>query len=484
MAFCKFSNVITNQTSTNIDNIFMTHYLPYAPDSCVKVYLLGLYRCQNINPFDNTLENFATTLNLSEEDVESAFLYWQEQGLVQLINVKPFEVVYLPIKKPNLSLKKFNKDKYENFNKEMQELLCERMISPTEYAEYYTFLESNKMEQTALIMITKYCTTLKGAGVGYNYILTVAKNWAFEGIKTAEQVEQKLNELEKNMGEIKEVLKILGIKRNASFEEHQLYLKWNKEMDFDRDVIFYVANSLKKKGKIDLLDKKLCKYFELKLFSIKEIEEFELNKENMLKTAKQITKTIGVYYENLDNVLEVYISTWLNMGFNENALVMLADFCFKNSIRTLEGMNGYVKKFYEKGLTTEDSISSYFKEIILVDEKIKEILKLVGLNRNVISFDREFFNTWTQNWNFSIDVIEYACSLANGKMQPLQYVNKILSNWKNKGISTLEQAKLENGETNSQNVKQKVSNPISFASRSYSQEEISALFDSLGEVKI
>ena len=97
MAFCKYSfDMIANNT-TSVDNIFINNYLPYADSTAVKVYLYGLYKCQDSNSKDNTIEHFAQELHLSEEEIEKAYLYWQEQGLIQILNVIPFEVRYLPI---------------------------------------------------------------------------------------------------------------------------------------------------------------------------------------------------------------------------------------------------------------------------------------------------------------------------------------------------------------------------------------------------
>ena len=40
------------------------------------------------------------------------------------------------------------------------------------------------------------------------------------------------------------------------------------------------------------------------------------------------------------------------------------------------------------------------------------------------------------------EIIEYAATLSKDKVQPMQYMNKILSNWFEQKITTLEQAKL------------------------------------------
>lgn len=477
MAFCKFSTESSLESSTLVDNKFISSYLPYAPDICVKVYLYGLYLCMG-DRFNNDIDNFAKTLNMSVEDVENCFLYWQEQGLVLVLNSSPIEVRYLPVKDKKFD-KKFSKTKYATFNKQMQEIIDGRMITPTEYAEYYTLLESFHIEPDALVMIAKYCTNLKGNNVGYAYILTIAKNWAYEGIKTTKDVEEKLKIHEAITSEVGDILKLLGSKKQPDFMDKQMYLKWTKNLGFTLEVINFVASSFKKKGTIDKLNSKLEKYYELKLLSIEEINTYELNKQALLSTAKNITKNIGVYYDNLENVIETYIVKWQNMGFGSEELNLISNFCFKNNIRSLEAMNDVVEKFYSRGLTNVESINEYFNDILDTDKIIKTLLKLVGLSRNVTSWDRDFYRTWTYTWNFSNDIIEYACSLSVGKSYPFSYVNKLLSDWFKLGIDTLEKAKAQKINISEP---QKVQN-TDFEHRTYSNEQINALFDNLNEVK-
>ena len=175
MAFCKFGSEFIANNKTEIDNIFINDYLPTAPENCVKVYLYGLYLCTNGDIIDNELSSFAKHLNMSEDDVETCFYYWQEQGLVQVLSTRPIEIRYIPLKNLFNNTKLFKTDKYETFNRMAQEIFeGRREISKTEYGEYYDFLERYHMEQEALIMIMKYCVDSKKSAVGWNYILTVA----------------------------------------------------------------------------------------------------------------------------------------------------------------------------------------------------------------------------------------------------------------------------------------------------------------------
>lgn len=480
MAFCKYSIDMLANNSTAVDNIFINNYLPYADSNFVKVYLYGLYKCQDSNSRDNTIENFANELNLLQEDIEKAFEYWQEQGLVQILNVIPFEVRYLPISDVLNNTKKYNAKKYESFNAQAQEILCGRMITPNEYREYYDIIERFHVEKEALLMIINYCVNIKGDNVGYAYITTIAKDWANQKITTAKQVEERLIEFENLRTGMEYLLKLMGAKRLPNIEERTLYQKWVQE-GFDDEVLTYVAKKMKSKNKpsFQAMDILLDKYFAQKLFSTNEIELFEEEKSKASKIAKTITKNLGLYYENLEPVIENYIFNWVNLGFSENMLEEISNYCFKTNVRTLEGMSKVLEKFHKLGILTENSLAEYFNEVLVVDKKIKTILENIGLSRNVNQFDRDKYKIWKEIWKMPDEIIDYACTLAVGKDQPMQYLAGILATLHDKNITTLEDAK------NSYNIiSPKSTTKSNFTGRQYSKEEMNALFQSIDEIEI
>lgn len=482
MAFCKYSfDMIANNT-TAVDNIFINNYLPYADSTAVKVYLYGLYKCQDSNSKDNTLDHFSQELHLKEEEVERAFLYWQEQGLVQILNVIPFEVRYLPISDVLNNTKKYNAKKYQNFNTQAQELLCGRMITPNEYREYYDLVERLHIEKDALLEIINYCVRTKGDNISYNYITAVAKNWISQGLISIEQVRAKILEIDTLNSDMETFVKAIGIKRAFTMEEYELYKKWAVEYGFETDIISYVAKKNKAKSNFifQTIDKILEKYYSQKLFSLEEIEAFELQKTNAYNLAKTITKNLGLYYEHLDPVLENYVLPWTNMGFSEEMLLTLSNHCFKTNVRTLEGMNKLLTKFQKMGILTEQSLGQYMNEVLSVDKQIKAILENIGLSRNVNQFDRDKFKVWTESWHLPNEIIDYACTLAIGKDQPMQYLSGILSSFHDKNIRTLDDAK-----NSFDIVSTKSPNKSNFSTgRSYSKEEMSTVFQTIEEIDI
>ena len=466
---------------TVIDNTFLNEFLPQATGDDVKVYLYGLNLCSNPNTDDNSLDTMSKVLCLTEDDILKSFAYWQEMGLVQMVSTNPLEIRFLPVRARSGSSKIRNKDKYTDFNAQIQEVISGRMITPTEYNEYYSLIETYHFEPEALVMIAKYCTTKKSTSISYPYILAVARNYADEGLKTIEAVEQKFIEYDQNSDEIKRVLTALGLKREADIEERNLYIKWNNNFGFTNGVIVEVAKTLKKKGGFAKLDSLLSKYYEQKLFTIEEISEFSERQDEMFDLAKTVSKNLGLYYQNLENVVDVYVADWVNKGYDSETLIVISMYCFKQSLRTLDAMNTVVQKFFKLGLVSSESISQYISGVIRSDEQIKSLLDSIGLVRSVSSYDREFYKTWTNNWGFSHEQILQVAEASKGKSNPVTYLNKILSSLNEKNIKT--DKEIERYLKSVSTGEQKADKP-DFSQRDYSAEEMNALFDSLEDIEI
>lgn len=481
MSFCKYSTEFIASSKTEIDNIFINDYLPFAQPNFTQVYIYGLYLCSS-NSFDNSLENMAKVLNMSEEDILGAFEYWQEQGLVNIINSSPLQVTYIPLKNVLSANKLYKPDKYAAFNRSAEEIFKgRRSISKTEYGEYYDFLERYHMEQEALLMIMQYCVDTKKSAVGYNYILTVARNWANEGITSTSSVEEKLKAFEENSDELALVLKTAGIKRNAYVEERNLLHKWLDDYGFTLDVVLGVIKTYQKKNRFSfqMIEGVLRKYYEMKLMSLSEIENFENEKSMLYSLAKEINKSIGVYYENLEVVVENYIIKWINLGFDRQTLLDIANLCFKTSVRSLEGMDERVSKFYKLGILSQSAFNEYMGQILAQDNQIKDILSALGISRGVTPFDRANFKTWKNDWQISDELLSHAISLSKGKDCALKYMSRILADWHEKGIKSVEEAK--NTTPLAVMEKQPQSN---FTGRSYTKGELNALTQSIDEIEI
>ena len=209
------------------------------------------------------------------------------------------------------------------------------------------------------------------------------------------------------------------------------------------------------------------------MFSFEEITAFEQNRDRLYELTKSINRIIGVYYEQLDFIIETYVSKWLGLGFDDNTLRSIAEYCFKRGVRTLEGMNESVNKFYRQGLLSQNDIGAFMSEAVKRDEEIREILDKAGVSRPITSRDRDAYRTWTYSWQMPKDVILHSATLAMGSGNPVSYMNSLLGAWHNAGIRDIEKAKAYRPAD-----KESASTATTVV-KSYTSEQLNALFDNL-----
>lgn len=468
----KLSREIIENEKLRIDNAFVTDFMPFAPENYVKVYLYGL-KLACFGGVGDIETEIAGKLNLEPGLVSEAFSYWANEGLVNILSTSPVAVEYLAVNKGTLALRKFSKTKYKDFNDQLHAMLPSRNILPNEYNEYYSIMEAMHIEPEAMLAIIAYCIRLKGQDVGYPYILAVARNLARQGCLTYDRVNEQLSEFDLYDKDVAAVLHSLGSKKAPAIEDKRMFAKWTKTLGFPTETVVQVAKSVKRGG-MDRLDALLVKYYENHLFSMAEIDEFNRNRDRLYSLTKEINKRIGVYYEQLDFIIETYVTRWLGYGFTDETLLTIAEYCFRCNIRTLEGYNATVEKFYKQGLITADDIGEFLGEAVRRDADIREALEKAGVTRPVTSRDRDSYRTWTYSWKMDRDVVLYAASLAAGNASPVSYMNAILGGWHNAGVTSLEGAK-KFGATRVSAARETAAT----VTKTYTSEQLNAMFDSL-----
>lgn len=429
---CSYSKEFSATAYTNVENVFIYEYLPVSSGDAVRVYLYGLFLCQN-KDFDQSLTEIAKNLKMSEEEVVDCFTYWEEFGLVNILSKEPFTVQYLPLR-ANYGSKprKYKAEKYSDFSKSAQTIINSRMISTSEYTEYFNIMETYGIKPDAMIMIIKYCVDRKGNDIGYKYISKVAKDFGNRGIVTAEKVENELSSYILRTAEIEKILKALSLKRLPEIEDLALLKKWTQELNFEADNIVFAASKIKK-GSMAKLDEFLMELFSMKSFSKEEINEYIANKQKVFELAIRINKALSVYMDVIDTVVDTYTKKWLSYGFDDDTLLFVANRCFKEGKNTLRDMDELLELLRNRGCINLTSVSDYFENVKKTDEFISKLLITAGLTRRPNPWDRENLNTW-KSWNFSEEMILEAAKISAGKSSPVAYINGILSNWKNKGV--------------------------------------------------
>ena len=117
-------------------------------------------------------------------------------------------------------------------------------------------------------------------------------------------------------------------------------------------------------------------------------------------------------------------------------------------------------------------------QILSDDKRIKAILTSLNIDRAVSTYDRSNYKIWTQEWKIGDELIDYALTLTKGKDNPIKYLSRVLADYRDKGIKTIDEAK------NNSPIKEEQASGNSFNERKYSKNEINALFQSIEEIDV
>ncbi len=440
MGFIRLGNDYLKEGYTQVDNVFLLRYLPDADSLDVKIYLFGLCAAGQDSEEYNSIEKLALQLHISEERLLSGFAYWEERGLVTISKTQPITVSYTSVKRPLPPVIKYNAQKYKIFVEEVNRLFPERILTPNEYNALIETIAVSNMEINAMLLIIQYCKELGGDKTSVPYILAVADDWIKQGLTAEKAVSERISELENNSQDIRAIFQALGIKRSAELEDRQLFLKWTAKYNYKLDAILVAAKAQKKRGGMQKLDEYIDLLKKAEAYTAFEVAEFAKNRENVYNLSIRLSKELGTYYGSMDSVVENYVYPWLNLGFEEEALVKLANFCFLRNIRSFDALHQTVMKFYKKGLTTEEGIKQYVSSQLKADEKIMEVFEKCGVYGVVGNKDRESYRTWLE-WGFEENTILLVAERHNNTAFPLQNVNRTLASLFNKNITDFEGVK-------------------------------------------
>jgi DNA replication protein DnaD len=435
MAFISVADEIIKKSQTDVENKFITKYLPDLEPVAVKVYLYALYLYQS-GQSGYTLSDLAEKLSISEEQAKSYFEYLEEFELVAITSVTPFEVKILDCDNIYGTPKKIKPEKYADFSLEVQSIISGRMISTNEFLEYYCLLEEYGFEHNALLMIISYCVNLKGNDIKLPYIKKVAKSFAEEGITTAKKVEKKLSSYTSSTPSLIKIFTACGINKQPDIDDDKFYFKWYNDFGFSDEAIIAAAKYFKAKN-CEKIDAALTELYKNKKFDVKEIDDYCKTKTSVYNATLEIAKELGVYMQTTAPYVENYVNVWLNYGFESQALKVIANYCFMHGKNSFEGMNEFVLSLYDDGIITGEDVLEKLDSLNEEDKLIKNILNGCGLTRKIIAMDRECLKRW-KSWNFSNEMLFKAAEYSLGKSNPIAYMNAVLSSWKNKNIYTVD----------------------------------------------
>ena len=227
---------------TPVDNLFLLEYMPAADGTQLRVYLYGLMLCRypafSASPMHEAL-------GLTEQEVLDACAYWQREGLMRILSADPLEVEYTaPSERPREPI--LLPGKYGELVQAAQQMFAPRTLRAQELRYLYDWVEVYNLTEEAVLELLSHCLSQKGVRVHVNYIDTVARAWASEGVSTLADAKEYAAAYEEKTGGAAAILKRWNKSRRPTRDELELYEKWTKGWGFTQEAVLAACPAVTK----------------------------------------------------------------------------------------------------------------------------------------------------------------------------------------------------------------------------------------------
>ena len=337
---------------TPVQNLFIMEYMPKAPEGFAKVYLYGLMlsACRGFETLD-----LPGGLGISEEEALEAFLYWQEMGLVRIIETAPLNVEY---RMSAAAPSRGGGRKYAGLIAKLNNHCRPRVFSPQELTKVYDWIEIFGMDEETAVMLVRRCMNMKGPKVSIQYMDKAARAWADDGILTPDLADQRiLMETELNSG-AKAILNRWRISRRPTEDELELYRRWTEDWGMTHEEILAAcpATTAADKPTFAYLDGILAK------MRLRGGVNEALSSENTAnEVARQMYVRSGIQDLPTTNEKQtVYI--WLNSWHMEAETALYAAELSAGVSRPFAKAAKLMEGWHEKGITTYSAAKEEYEK--------------------------------------------------------------------------------------------------------------------------
>jgi len=475
MPLCTFSDSYFMLGVTPVENIFIQNYLPHASGDYVRVYLYGLMQCYHAGG-DMTLERMAHLLDLPAEAVQSAFQYWERQGLVQRVSDNPPAYQYLNLATAMSDESPMEKAVYRHrdFNTRLQQLFGNRLLHPAEFMTACEWVEDLHLPEEVVLIMVEHFIAGKGRSFQFKQLDKLAVQWAGQGINTPEAA---LDMTARDSAAYKTAQKVLdrfNLRRAPTKEETAMARKWLEEWRLTEDAVIVACRETVKgrNPSFGYLDGILARNQTARTSGDMSGQLDE--KERLREAVKAMHAALGLgQMAPTPDEIDAY-RNYIEGGFEPEAVLRVAREMGGSGRYTMEDLDRQLARFVERGLRTEMQVGEYLDQQRLLREQAARVYEKSGQEGRVNAASAAQMEEWLNLASFPL--VLFAAECARGTKLPLQYITKLLREWKKADITTIEEARRQRDAVRgASSSKRPTPAALQYEQRQYTQEQLNAL---------
>lgn len=433
--------------SVALPNAFICEYMPSAPEGYVKVYLYGLLYARFPSAAAGvTAESLAKELGMEESEVLAALQYWERCRLVTRTQDRPPQFTYLSVQQAMMGRQTMPEDKaYMQFAQALYAIFGDkRKLHGGETQLCYEWVEQLGLPREVVLLMVQHLASTRGVNFSFKEAQKLAVELTERHIVTLEDAEQYFARSQAAWEGTKRILRRISKYRAPTMDEIDLYLKWTKEWGFapkavetacaemtGGDPSFKYLDSILR-GVHERADRKQTSAEQLTHQLTREQDEANLIREVLRAaglSANANQATVKEVYHNLRALLP-----------HETIVLAAKEISRKKKTQSLDKLEELAQAWSAKGLTDTDEVKRYLTQVKRQNTQLKGLFTRMGRDTLPTPVDRALLNKWFDEWGFTSAVVEAVADFAVGKNAPMAFVDKVLSNYHDAGIRTVEAA--------------------------------------------
>lgn len=431
--------------STPVPNSFLIEYMPQAPSDYVKVYLYGLCHCHSGENSDAlSIERLAKELDMEESAVTCAFQYWERCRLVTRIKDKPPQYCYLSAVKALMGKQLAPQDEgYQEFGQALYAIFGDkRKLHGNETQLAYEWVEQLGLPREIVLMLVEHMSSTRGTQFSFKEAQKVAVELAEKKIVTIEAAEQLFSRSEAAWKGAGKVLRRMSKFRSPTMDELDLFLKWTKEWGFTpKSVEGACAELTRGDPSFAYLDAVLKRLYEKNEGKpVKDAAKLLEKEKEQRAPVKEMLTAFDTSMAVTDGITALYEE--MRKYATHEVILVAAATASKKRQKSVDEVLELVMSWQEKGLTSADEVKAYIASTKELSKALKAIYDIAGDTGSLGQADRAVLTRWRE-WGIKQELVDYAASCARGAKAKLPYMDKLISDWREKGLVTVEQAKKE-----------------------------------------
>jgi DnaD/phage-associated family protein len=190
----------------------------------------------------------------------------------------------------------------------------------------------------------------------------------------------------------------------------------------------------------DIKEKEIKKVYRTKTTSTP--EEAELSIERNKKRSKFISSINNAFFQGvMSPSWYTDIDAWFDKyGFEEDVMYALFKHCYDHKGLSRQYIAKVADNWYSKNIRNSFDLDKYSMEAQKIKDIRSMIMKKLRKRGSLTEYEDAYIEKWVSGYRFGADMIEEALRRTTSAHTPsFEYINKILTNWHEKGYKTKEE---------------------------------------------